>query len=685
MHHSEGLCVQRDSDVIASFLKISENMVSMQDEHDFMQSSLETIGQTLRASRVYIIECDDSHWYTPYDWVKANNHDAQAFSSGVSLDIMEQLEKSMPLFLKGKLKIVPRIDMLDAAEDRAFWTQRNIVSFVAMPLFAEGRFVGILGIDNCKHNDQWTEKSLELVETFGHLLISAKEHFKAQKILQDEGKIAQQMLDALPVPFYIVNPQNYELVLSNKVFSELVAKKPLPHQRCYEVLHGFTKPCSFCGLHKTKEKGVSNVWQHRNDILNADFTIIATRIDWGNLKNAYAVAFIDITDVLQMQKDQVLEREAVKVQERFLANMSHELRTPVNGIIGMASLAEKKTQDQQIKNYLKKIQFSAHTLLHVINNILDFSKIEAGKMELECSPFNLKAVCEQTVQKFSESAEQKGLSLHMDYDAMLPMNFMGDSLRIAQILQNFVNNALKFTDTGQISLRISADTKNVQGVCTVRIAVIDTGIGMTPEYVKRLFDIFFMADKSFSRQQGGSGVGLPLVHGLIKLMQGELHVTSAPGQGTTFECILPLTVVQQEARELKQEHGKKSHNKILKNTRILFAEDNEINVIIAREMLESFGCMVDVAMDGVEVLELLEKNKYDAVLMDMEMPRMTGFEATAKIRSDTTFDSLPIIGMSAHSKQDVVQREALKGMQAYVMKPFEPQELYDVLSAYTQE
>ncbi len=681
MNHSIEMSHAKKSKMIDLFLRMSENMINISDENIFMNIALADIGNTLKASRVYIFDYRDPYWYNTFEWVNEGVVSLQQTFQGVAFGFMEQLEGTIETFLAGKPKVIEHINKA-SQEEKEFFATQGIVSMITVPLFYMGEFIGFFGIDQCEDVENWVQDTVTVAETMGHLLNNAKAHFSAQAKLQNEENLVKQMLDVLPIPFYVVNPENYELILYNKAFADFVSTELSTDVTCYKVLHGYDRPCDICSIHKND--GQQTVaWQHHNEKFQTDFTVIANKISWEDIDLAYAVAFMDITDSLLIQRKQILEREAVKMKGRFLANMSHELRTPVNGIMGITRLAEKQSTNPQVLYYLEKIQHSSEKLLIVINNILDFLKLEAGKMTAERCPFAVKEVFDKLRKEFLPLAKHKGLNLNFNYEENIPAVLHGDALRFSQIIHNLLSNAIKFTEQGYVQVDVRCVLQKGCDNCTLQVQVSDTGIGMSEGHVEKLFDVFFRADDSFTRHQGGAGVGLPLAQGLLKLLNGNISVSSETGKGSVFQCIIPFVVGCESdlhSQTLCVEQGDVS----LAGLKVLLAEDNEINVIIAKEMLESFNCCVQVAEHGEQVLELLEKNAYDIILMDLEMPCMNGFEATARIRADLKFAQLPIIGMSAHSVQDMKNHEQLTGMQDYVTKPFDPQHVAALLYAYTR-
>ncbi len=670
--------------IIDLFLRMSENMVNMPDEKSFMEVALADVGKAFKASRVYVFDYREPRWYNTFEWLNTGVPSVRHLFQGIIFEDMEQLESTLATFNAGKLKTIEHIDA-SSAREKDFFSAQGIVSMIAIPLFSSGKFIGFFGLDQCEDVENWVSDHVDAAETMGHLLNNAKAHFKAQAVLASEDKVAKKMLDAFPVPFYVVNPNNYEMILCNKAFEDFVGEERLSLGQCYKILHNLDAPCSFCGIIQMQEDEKTKIWQHHNEIFDLDFTIIANKVSWMDVEDAHAVAFVDITDSLLLQKEQVLELEAMKMKGRFLANMSHELRTPVNGIMGITRLAEKNTTDAQVQHYLQKIQYSAQTLLTVINNILDFLKLEAGKMGIEQCPFVVKDIFEKLHQEFLPCAKAKDLELEFVYVNELPAVLKGDPLRFSQVVHNILSNAIKFTEHGKVQLQVQSIFAAQENMYTLHVAVQDTGVGMSESHIKQLFNVFFLVDASFARREGGAGVGLPLAQGLLELMGGDIQVRSTLGQGTVVTCSVPFAAGHTEAD--KESLVRTAHcpqDISVAGLHVLLAEDNEINALIASELLESFQCTVDVASDGVHVLDYMENKRYDVILMDLEMPRMNGFEATMKIRQDARFHAVPIIGMSAHSVQDMKNNEQLTGMQDYITKPFEPQRVLELLHMYTR-
>jgi signal transduction histidine kinase/ABC-type amino acid transport substrate-binding protein/HPt (histidine-containing phosphotransfer) domain-containing protein/DNA-binding NarL/FixJ family response regulator len=376
---------------------------------------------------------------------------------------------------------------------------------------------------------------------------------------------------------------------------------------------------------------------------------------------------------------------ASQAKADFLANMSHEIRTPMNAIIGFSSLALKTELDQKQQDYIKKIEQSAKHLLGIINDILDFSKIEAGKLDIEQTDFELEKVMENVSNLVMEKTTAKGLKLVFDIDRQAPNFLIGDPLRLGQILINYSNNAVKFTEQGEIVISVKVVEETERDVL-MRFGVQDTGIGLTKEQMGKLFQSFQQADTSTTRKYGGTGLGLAISKKLANLMGGDVGVESEPGQGSTFWFTARLGRGVERVREEGDQDLSSliGHLSSIKGAHILLVEDNEFNQQLALELLSDAGFKVELAENGLKSIEMLNKTSYDIVLMDMQMPVMDGVTAAREIRKDPRFKDLPIVAMTANVMASDVERCHAAGMNDHVGKPIDPKELFSRLLKWVQ-
>ncbi len=374
-----------------------------------------------------------------------------------------------------------------------------------------------------------------------------------------------------------------------------------------------------------------------------------------------------------------IAEKSTKAKSEFLANMSHEIRTPMNGILGLLHLLEKTSLDDAQTNYVEKSLFSANNLLRIINDILDFSKIEAGKLEMESVPFTLKKLCNEIKDLYLPLSDSKGLTFSVNEGEFSHTVLLGDMLRLKQVLFNLVSNAIKFTRSGCISLDIESillDNNEMRCLFAVR----DTGIGLSPEQIERLFSAFSQADSSVTRKYGGTGLGLVISRSIITMMRGKIWVESELGKGSTFYCNAIFDISQQQDRFNEEEATKDTLlQAVCGAEHVLLVEDNEINQIVAQEILQHAGYTLDIANNGQEALDMLEENTYAAVLMDIQMPIMDGYTATSILRKQQKYQNLPIIAMSAHAMKGDRELSLSYGMNDHITKPVDPQVLYKTL------
>lgn len=373
--------------------------------------------------------------------------------------------------------------------------------------------------------------------------------------------------------------------------------------------------------------------------------------------------------------------EANSAKSDFLANMSHEIRTPMNGVIGLSELALESKDSVEIHSYLQQINESAKSLLGILNDILDFSKIEARQLSIENAVFKLDELLESLNRMFTLKAQEKGVGFVVNRDEQITKLVYGDQLRIRQILTNLLGNALKFTSTGQVTLDVRQISASPAGI-TLNFVVRDSGIGMTPEQVQGLFKPFVQADNSISRRFGGTGLGLTISLNLAKLMGGDIKVESQIGIGSAFNFQVTLAVARamqdDSAHTLKGKDSVQDRTMLihsLKSKRVLLTEDTKVNQLVATKMLGKLGMLVDVANNGDEALQWLEKNTYDVVLMDVQMPVMNGLEATRLIRQNPKYVTLPIFAMSAGVTLDEQEACDAAGMTGFISKPISSAEL----------
>ncbi len=382
-----------------------------------------------------------------------------------------------------------------------------------------------------------------------------------------------------------------------------------------------------------------------------------------------------LQQTIQEKEVAIIEKEQAEaskqLKQQFLANMSHEIRTPMNAIIGTINLLSTTTLDQRQNKYLGIIKSSADNLLVIINDILDISKIESGKFTIENIPFDLRETVDHVFEALRVKADERKLHFFIDYPQSIGDWFIGDPVRISQVLINLVGNAIKFTEAGSVSVAVANENDSL------RISVRDTGIGIAKEKLHQVFESFTQESSDTTRKFGGTGLGLTISKQLVELMQGTLIVESEQGKGSVFSFLLPMQKSEAQAKKDNSVNLNEGIN--LTGVKILLAEDNLFNQMVAEDTLKMLieDLTLDIVDDGKKAVEKLQQGNYDLVIMDIHMPEMDGYEATRHIRTQLSkpFNTIPILAMTANVIAEEIQKCFDVGMNEYVSKPFTQEDL----------
>ncbi len=452
-------------------------------------------------------------------------------------------------------------------------------------------------------------------------------------------------------------------------------------------------------IHPKQIKGIKRLFKESINLpynSNIEFRFLCTSgkykyLEFNSInlkhKDGIDALILDCRDISDRKKDQEELIKAQKTKEQFLANMSHEIRTPVNGIAGMVNLLTNTMQSKEQSKYLNAIKHSADNLKVIINDILDYSVIESGKVSLEKIGFDVDYQVKSVINSLELQASEKNLQIN--YQVIKPDTtiLLGDPVRLSQILINLINNAIKFTSEGKITVYFSCENKS-ESKTIAKFEVRDTGIGISENKLEHIFDTFKQADESITRKYGGTGLGLAISKQLVEMQGGSISVESIVDKGTKFSFSIPYEIGSEIDLIHKPRGSKDKPKKInklkFKGLQILLVEDNDINRLYASTILKKWECKCDEAVNGEIALELLRKNHYDLILMDVHMPVMDGLEATQIIRKSfkSPKQDIPIIAFTANAIQGEKEEYFEIGMNDYIAKPFIPDELHSLISRY---
>ncbi len=524
-----------------------------------------------------------------------------------------------------------------------------------------------------------TSENKELLIGFS---IDITQNIQASKTIEDQKKFYQQIFNTVPNYIY-VKDKNGRFLLVNEAVAELFN---LTQEQI--LLEGIINPSEY-KVDTTLNNKIDQKVINTGKTLEYEESIVFNNGEerWyhttkkplpgkDGIINVLGIS-VDITD-RKKYSDELIKAKQTK--EQFLANMSHEIRTPINGIVGMVNLLEEIPATEEQKKYLNAIKTSSKNLQVIINDILDLSAIESGNIKFEQIGFNLKSFFNTLISSFSYAAKQKGITITLNLDPYIDEIVIGDPVRLNQIISNLIGNAVKFTKRGYVKVyALKISEKNNHGF--FQFIVDDSGIGIPEDKMQKVFENFEQGDVAINRKYGGTGLGLAIVKQLVEVQKGTIEIFSKPHRGTKFIVNLNFEIGNEENQDDTKspipKYESSANNLDLSKYKFLLVEDNEVNLIYTRKILQNWNCEPDEAKNGLMALERLKANDYDMILMDVRMPIMDGFEATKFIRANfkPPKSKTPIIALTANAIKGDDIKCIQAGMNDYISKPFQPETL----------
>jgi signal transduction histidine kinase/CheY-like chemotaxis protein len=659
--------LKRREKMLLAISSASNILLNSLDTLDSISKTLNIMGKAVGADRTYLFtNVDDPElgilasqrfeWNSGSAAPQIDNPEMQNFQLNVYEDFLNFVNEKLPFFKQTK-------SLEDGNPLKEVLESQDILSILMIPIYKNDFFWGYVGFDDCTNERVWSEAEISILSTFANAIENALDREQKTETIKSMALFPELN----PSPVIRIDLAG-NIILENDAAEEI-------HWLSYED-QLISKEAFLMVITNLLSRERNKVQLELIYDDNIYFSVDCLLIEDSNEINLY---FNNITKLKENEQQLIVEKiraeASDKAKEEFIANMSHEIRTPLHAITGLSKILTKSHLSAEDLKLVSHIAQSGDHLHSLINNVLDFTKITAGEFKLNISTFSFRHVVKQLQSILFSIAEEKGLKLEFEISQNIHELLIGDETRLRQALLNLLSNSLKFSEKGTVSLSAKTieDSEKSQ---LLEIIVSDTGIGMSEEFIGKIFDKFSQEDSSLGRKYGGTGLGMAITKGLVDLMQGSITVDSKKEIGTTFTIRIPF---EKNLQKIDKGARDKTAKDKLNNLKILVVEDNDINLLVANTLLTFYGITVYEAKNGKEAIEHPNLRDVDLILMDLQMPVMDGFAATIYLRKNLKLE-IPIVALTANALKTEIERCFELGMNDYVLKPYNEAQLMDAIT-----
>ncbi|RKE02134.1 ATP-binding protein [Marinifilum flexuosum] len=660
--------------------EISVNYNSIADFESNTKEAVRIIGQHTGVSRVYVFEDSTDGLLTSntYEWCNDGIAPQIKDLQNIPYEMIPSWKR-----LLNEEGIVYSEKIEELPEDiRAILEPQAIKSIIVLPLIESGNIFGFIGFDECDSNHKWSKSELELLRTVSSTISTAFLRNRIQTDLVLSEKENRGIIDSIPDEILRLNREGQVISFKSRCEDSIFAKLNRPDVNSIvdvlseDLSNSFISSIEECIVKGDFEFNFSSFHHHEMQYFEARFA---------KLKSSEVLVIVrNVTELKAKEKQLNIAKnkaeQASKAKSEFLANVSHEIRTPMNAILGFSEWLHTNVENQQHKNYLHTIMTSGRNLLALINDILDLSKIESGKMNIELEPMQCKIVINQIKQVFKQKLEANNLAFNISVDHSVPHYIYMDEVRFYQILFNLVGNAIKFTSKGYIHVSASAVKTSDPNSINLILNVEDTGIGIKEDQQENVFKAFTQQSGQSNRYYEGTGLGLTIVGGLLKKLNGEISLKSEVGRGSKFTIKFKDVKIAEVSAEEDQK-AKELNDFVLEPCKILIVDDLKFNILVLKRIIEFDNVTFLEAESGEKAIEIMEMEPPDIVFMDIRMPGMNGYDATEVIRNNPDWNHIPVVAFTASIMNDELER-IYKLFDEYLQKPVFRKDVFAVLKKF---